>query len=110
LPGWTLFSGATGLLRVVLIGAVLGPTYFANELLHRIAIEAACAEERESYDFGLYQTEELKRFKTTFGAHGVPVCSYYFEKLPTVAAEAKCYDAAKQVLRTVLRLARRRGE
>jgi putative peptidoglycan lipid II flippase len=28
--GWTLVSRATGLLRVVLIGAVLGPTYFAN--------------------------------------------------------------------------------
>jgi putative peptidoglycan lipid II flippase len=28
--GWTLISRATGLLRVVVIGAVLGPTYFAN--------------------------------------------------------------------------------
>jgi putative peptidoglycan lipid II flippase len=28
--GWTLVSRATGLLRVVVIGAVLGPTYFAN--------------------------------------------------------------------------------
>ncbi|MGH3990596.1 MAG: lipid II flippase MurJ, partial [Pseudonocardiaceae bacterium] len=28
--GWTLISRATGLLRVVAIGAVLGPTYFAN--------------------------------------------------------------------------------
>ncbi|HWR48642.1 MAG TPA: lipid II flippase MurJ [Pseudonocardiaceae bacterium] len=27
---WTLVSRATGLLRVVVIGAVLGPTYFAN--------------------------------------------------------------------------------
>jgi peptidoglycan biosynthesis protein MviN/MurJ (putative lipid II flippase) len=27
---WTLLSRATGLLRVVVIGAVLGPTYFAN--------------------------------------------------------------------------------
>lgn len=30
MAGWTLVSRATGLLRVVLIGAVLGPTYFAN--------------------------------------------------------------------------------
>ncbi len=37
----------------------------ANELLHRYAIETACAEQRQSYDFGLYQTEELKRFKST---------------------------------------------
>jgi peptidoglycan biosynthesis protein MviN/MurJ (putative lipid II flippase) len=28
--GWTLISRVTGLLRVVVIGAVLGPTYFAN--------------------------------------------------------------------------------
>ncbi len=28
--GWTLVSRTTGLLRVVVIGAVLGPTYFAN--------------------------------------------------------------------------------
>ncbi len=75
----------------------------ANELLHRYAIEAACADERQSYDFGLYQTEELKRFKGTFGAREVPVHAYYFERLPTVAAEAKCHNAAKQA---VVRLAR----
>src|SRR3954452_25135516 len=28
--GWTLFSRATGLLRVVVVGAILGPTFFAN--------------------------------------------------------------------------------
>jgi hypothetical protein len=78
----------------------------ANELLHRYAIEAACADERQSYDFGLYQTEELKKFKSTFGAREVPVRSYYFERLPTAAAEAKCSHAAKQAVRAVLRLAR----
>lgn len=31
--GWTLVSRATGLLRVVVIGAVLGPTYLANTFL-----------------------------------------------------------------------------
>ncbi|MGH3672665.1 MAG: GNAT family N-acetyltransferase [Pseudonocardiaceae bacterium] len=78
----------------------------ANELLHRHAIEAACADERQSYDFGIYQTEELKRFKSTFGTHDVPVRSYFFERLPTAAAEAKCYRTAKQALRAALRLAR----
>ena len=82
----------------------------ANELLHRYAIETACADERQSYDFGLYQTEDLKRFKSTFGAQEVPVHAYYFESLPTAAAEAKCYNAAKQTVRTVMRLARRRAE
>lgn len=78
----------------------------ANELLHRCAIEAACAGERQSYDFGLSQTDDLKRFKGTFGAEEVPVNLYYFERLPTVAAEIKCYDAAKRAIRAVARLAR----
>lgn len=78
----------------------------ANELLHRCAIEAACDEGRRSYDFGIYQTEDLKRFKSTFGAHEVPVHVYYFERLPTAAAEAKCHQAAKQAVRAGLRLAR----
>lgn len=79
----------------------------ANELLHRHAIEAACTDERQSYDFGLYQTEELKKFKSTFGAHEVPVHSYYFERFPTAVAEAKCRHAAKQAVRAAMRLAHR---
>jgi CelD/BcsL family acetyltransferase involved in cellulose biosynthesis len=76
----------------------------ANELLHRYAIETACVDGRQSYDFGLYQTEELKKFKSTFGAQEVPVRVYYFERLPTAAAEAKCYNATKLAVRTVVRL------
>jgi hypothetical protein len=78
----------------------------ANELLHRCAIEAVCADERQSYDFGLSQTEELKRFKGTFGTEEVPVHAYYLERLPTAAAEAKCYSAAKQAVQAAARLAR----
>jgi hypothetical protein len=77
----------------------------ANELLHRCAIEAACAGERQSYDFGLSQTADLKKFKSTFGAGEVPVHIYYFERLPTVATEAKCYEATKQAIRAGMRLA-----
>jgi lipid II:glycine glycyltransferase (peptidoglycan interpeptide bridge formation enzyme) len=77
----------------------------ANELLHRCAIEDACSSERQSYDFGLSQTADLQRFKGTFGASEVPVCIYYFERLPTAAAEAKCYDATKQAIRAVMQLA-----
>lgn len=80
----------------------------ANELLHRYAIEAVCADERQSYDFGLSQTEELKRFKSTFGAREVAVRAYYLERLPTAAAEAKCRNAAKQAVQAVARLARPR--
>ncbi|PZS13390.1 MAG: hypothetical protein DLM60_20735 [Pseudonocardiales bacterium] len=78
----------------------------ANELLHRCAIEVACADGRQSYDFGLYQTEELKRFKSTFGAREVPVHAYYFERLPTAAAEMKCHNAVKQAVQALARLAR----
>jgi hypothetical protein len=74
----------------------------ANELLHRCAIEAACADERQSYDFGLYQTEDLKKFKSTFGACEVPVHVYYFERLPTAAVEAKFHNAAKLAVRAVM--------
>ncbi len=77
----------------------------ANELLHRCAIEAACVGERQSYDFGLSQTADLKRFKGTFGTAEVPVHIYYFERFPTAATEAKCYDAAKQGVRAAMRLA-----
>lgn len=79
----------------------------ANELLHRHAIEAACVDERQSYDFGLYQTEELKRFKSTFGAREVPVRTYYFETFPTAAAEAKCHGVAKQAVQAAARLVHR---
>ena len=81
----------------------------ANELLHRCAIEAACVGERQSYDFGLSQTADLKRFKSSFGASEVPVHIYYFERLPTAAVEAKCYDAAKRASRAAMRLAHKGG-
>lgn len=81
----------------------------ANELLHRCAIEAACASGRQSYDFGLSQTDHLKRFKGTFGATEVPVHVYYLEKIPTAAAEDRCYGAAKHAIRAVMRLAHAGG-
>lgn len=78
----------------------------ANELLHRHAIEAACVAQRQSYNFGISQTDDLRRFKSSFGATEVPVHTYYFERLPTAAAEAKGSAVTKQVIRTVARLAR----
>jgi hypothetical protein len=79
----------------------------ANELLHRCAIETACVAERQSYDFGLSQTDDLRKFKATFGADEVPVHIYYFERFPIAAAEVKCYQAAKQAICAAARLARR---
>lgn len=78
----------------------------ANDLLHRCAIEVACAGDRQSYDFGLSQTADLKRFKSTFGACEVPVHIYYFEGFPTAAAEAKCYNTTKQAIQATMRFAR----
>lgn len=78
----------------------------ANELLHHYAIEDACTRQQQSYNFGIYQTEDLKRFKSTFGPVEVPVHTYYFEKLPTAAAHVSAHQAAKQVIRASARLVR----
>jgi Acetyltransferase (GNAT) domain len=116
---WVAWRGGEPLASIVVLTRGPRATYWrgamdkerargtgANELLHRCAIEVACADERQSYDFGLYQTEDLKRFKGTFGAREVPVHSYYFERLPTAAAQARCHHAAKQALRAAVRLTR----
>jgi CelD/BcsL family acetyltransferase involved in cellulose biosynthesis len=75
----------------------------ANELLHRCAIEAACDDGRRSYDFGVSQVDDLRRFKRTFGTHQVPVSSYVLEPIPIAAAEARCYETAKGALLAVTR-------
>jgi hypothetical protein len=81
----------------------------ANELLHRYAIEAACDDGRRSYDFGLSQTDDLRRFKRAFGTHEVPVHTYILERIPTAAAEARCYETAKRTLLAVTRRVRGAG-
>jgi CelD/BcsL family acetyltransferase involved in cellulose biosynthesis len=78
----------------------------ANELLHSRAIEAACGRGARRYDFGLYQTESLRRFKATFGAREVPVCTYHFERLPLAAAEARCRAAARGIVLAAPRVLR----
>jgi CelD/BcsL family acetyltransferase involved in cellulose biosynthesis len=75
----------------------------ANELLHRYAIEAACDEGRSSYDFGVSQIDDLRRFKRTFGTHQIPVSTYVLERIPIAAAEARCYETAKGALLAVSR-------
>jgi lipid II:glycine glycyltransferase (peptidoglycan interpeptide bridge formation enzyme) len=81
----------------------------ANELLHRSAIEAACRDGRRSYDFGLSQTDHLRRFKRAFGTHEVPVHTYILERIPTAAAEARCYETAKRTFLAVTRRVRGAG-
>jgi CelD/BcsL family acetyltransferase involved in cellulose biosynthesis len=79
----------------------------ANELLHRYAIEAACDDGRRSYDFGVGQLDDLRRFKRAFGTDEVPVNTYMLERIPTAAAEARCYTTAKAALLAVTRRMRR---
>jgi lipid II:glycine glycyltransferase (peptidoglycan interpeptide bridge formation enzyme) len=79
----------------------------ANELLHRHAIETACAQGRRSYDFGMSQTDELRRFKATFGAGEEPVITYTFESVvPTMAAQTRCREFAKRALLGAMHVAR----
>ena len=75
----------------------------ANELLHRYAIEAACDDGRRSYDFGVSQIDDLRRFKRDFGTHQIPVSTYVLERIPIAAAEARCYETAKGALLGVTR-------
>ncbi|WP_028934665.1 GNAT family N-acetyltransferase [Pseudonocardia spinosispora] len=78
----------------------------ANEILHRHAIEAACESGGRSYDFGLSQTDDLRRFKASFGAVEVPIRTYYFEKVRTAKAGSAGYDRTKRVIIAGVRLAR----
>ncbi len=73
----------------------------ANELLHRQAIESACDQGRCSYDFGLSQLEELRRFKRGFGTHEEPVYTFTLERIPAAAAQARLYQATKSAVLTV---------
>ena len=75
----------------------------ANELLHRYAIEAACDDGRHSYDFGVSQIDDLRRFKRAFGTHQVPVGTYVLERIPVAAAQTRCYETAKGALLAVTR-------
>jgi hypothetical protein len=71
----------------------------ANELLHRHAIEAACDNAQRSYDFGLSNSDDLRRFKSSFGTFQEPVHTYHFEQIPIAAIEAKGRQFAKQMIR-----------
>ncbi|MFD8236292.1 GNAT family N-acetyltransferase [Streptomyces sp. NPDC059696] len=75
----------------------------ASHLLHRLAIEDACAAGCEQYDMGVsVQGSTLRRFKESFGTDAVPSPRYYRERLP--------FRAPRRGLRwAVLRAVRFRG-
>jgi hypothetical protein len=75
-----------------------GPTR-ANYLLHKCAIEDACAQGCRRYHMGETGTSQhLAQFKTRFGAVGVPYAEYHVERLPLTAADRRLRRGVKTVI------------
>jgi Acetyltransferase (GNAT) domain len=71
----------------------------ANELLHRLAIERACAEGALTYDMGESAPGSgLARFKRGFGGREVHVRTYRFERLPVSRMREAGRQAAKRAI------------
>lgn len=76
-----------------------GPTR-ANYLLHRVAIEEACAAGCRSYHMGESgSSESLAQFKTRFGARPHPYAEYRLERVPFTAIDGRLRGAVKRVIR-----------
>nr|WSY50044.1 GNAT family N-acetyltransferase [Streptomyces sp. NBC_00886] len=72
----------------------------ANFLLHRLAIEDACAAGCRRYDMGESTPgSSLASFKDGFGADGFRSPRYFRERLPVSAAERRLREAVKRVIR-----------
>jgi hypothetical protein len=72
----------------------------ANHLLHRLAIEDACAAGCRQYDMGESRPgSSLAEFKESFGADSFSSPRYYRERLPVTAAERGLRTAVKHVIR-----------
>lgn len=71
----------------------------ANDLLHRLAIEAACADGCHSYHMGESRPGSgLARFKAGFGAQERRGSSFRAERLPLSAAEARVRGVVKRAV------------
>lgn len=76
-----------------------GPTN-ANHLLHRLAIEDACAAGCRQYDMGgSLQGASLARFKQSFGTDSLSSPRYYRERLPVHAADRGLRKAVRRAIR-----------
>ncbi|WP_217240992.1 GNAT family N-acetyltransferase [Streptomyces sp. AC555_RSS877] len=72
----------------------------ANHLLHRLAIEDACAAGCRQYDMGESRPgSSLAAFKESFGADSFSSPRYFRERLPVTAAERRLRAAVKHVIR-----------
>jgi lipid II:glycine glycyltransferase (peptidoglycan interpeptide bridge formation enzyme) len=75
-----------------------GPTR-ANYLLHRLAIEDACAAGCHHYHMGeTGASKSLAQFKTRFGAHPYPYAEYHLEMVPVTAVDRAMRSAVKRVI------------
>ncbi|MGW1490321.1 GNAT family N-acetyltransferase [Streptomyces sp. NPDC002402] len=72
----------------------------ANFLLHRLAIEDACATGCKYYHLGESRPgSSLAAFKEGFGAAGFSSPTYRRERLPVSAAERRVQDTVKRLIR-----------
>ncbi|MFJ8621745.1 GNAT family N-acetyltransferase [Kitasatospora sp. NPDC093550] len=71
----------------------------ANHLLHRLAVEDACAAGSLVYDMGDARPDSsLAAFKQSFGARPVASPAYYRERLPLTAADRRLRGVVKRVI------------
>jgi hypothetical protein len=72
----------------------------ANDLLHRLAIEDACAAGCRYYHMGESgASRALHDFKMRFGARPYPYAEYHLERLPFTAVDHALRSAVKRVIR-----------
>jgi hypothetical protein len=75
-----------------------GPTR-ANYLLHKLAIEDACAVGCRHYHMGETGTAgSLAQFKTRFGARPHPYAEYHLERLPITALDRQARGIVKRIV------------
>lgn len=85
--------------RGAMLKELAGPVR-ANYLLHRVAIEEACREGCQFYDFGESGTSgPLAQFKTRFGAEPVSYWELVVERLPLTEVRGAVRSAAKSLLK-----------
>jgi hypothetical protein len=84
--------------RGVMDKELAGPTR-ANYLLHRLAIEDACAAECRYYHMGeTGPSPQLAQFKTRFGARPQPYAEYHIEAVPVTALDRTFRTSVKRVI------------
>ena len=71
----------------------------ANDLLHKLAIEAACQHGCPTYHMGeTGDSASLAQFKEKFGAQPYPYAEYQLEKLPLTTIDKQLRTAVKQLI------------